>query len=182
MTKRPIDGYGTHKRVLFARNDGPLFNASRWYGFLYGCVGAVFFFVLYVLALCGRFYALTESKTAVLVIFCFHGVAGVLTFQQQYLRKWKPLLVVTSANVRAARFLFAAASLQFAAFFLVFAACGTGRQPLRIWLVPVILTSFLLQNTIYIAWHWALRPENFLPRRMIEAFIDPLGFIASWFH
>jgi hypothetical protein len=181
MIKRPIGGSGTRKRVVFAWSDGRLFSAARWYGFLYGCVGTAFFFVLYVLALRGRFYGLPESGTAVLVIFCFHAVAGVVTFQPGYSQKWKPLFVVTLTRVRIARWALSTTSVQFAAFFLLLFVSVHGQQAFRDWLIPVILTSFLLQNTVYVACHWSLRPENFLPQRLIQAFKNPLGFVVTLF-
>ena len=182
MTKKSLTNAETRKRVLLVEDSGALFNAARWYAFIYGCAGTGFYLVLYLLALQNRFYELGVSKNLVLILFGFHALAGVLTFQPQGLRKWRPLFAATPWRATATRWLFGLSSLQFAVFLIVFVACGNERQGLRTWLVPVILTSFLLQNTVYIACHWALRPESFLPKRLIEAFTNPLGFVASLFH
>ena len=45
--------------------------------------------------------------------------------------------------------------------------------------VPLILTSFLLQNTVYIALHWAFRPENLFSSSFIEALSNPLGSVLG---
>ena len=43
-------------------------------------------------------------------------------------------------------------------------------------MVYLILTSLVLQNTIYIAIHWLVRPENILPKWLIDMVTNPLGF------
>ena len=75
-----------------------------------------------------------------------------------------------------ARALFGLTTLNFAICFMAFVIEGDQRNQLFGGRSAfLILTALLLQNTCYIAIHWAFRPENFLPTSLIKALSDPLG-------
>ena len=88
------------------------------------------------------------------------------------------MLRVTDGRVRMGRILVALSTLNFLlclGTFLV--AAAQANTALENKAVSLVLTSFLLQNTIYIAVHWALRPENLFPGSFLRAISNPLGLL-----
>jgi len=92
---------------------------------------------------------------------------------------WRPLLSVTRGRILAAKSLLAIATLNFVAciggtFYAVHiriqdpAGLGAG----------LILASVLLQNCIYIALHWAFRPENLFSVAFIRGITAPLSLLS----
>ncbi len=154
--------------------DGTLRRLIRLFGFWYGCLGAFSTAAWYLSALLGHAPLLNDRLY--LVLFALHGIAACFTFQPQVRPAWEPLLSVTSGRVRLAKTLFGLATLNFVVCFGIFLiAAKLGNQALEDKMVPLILTGFLLQNTVYIALHWAFRPANLFPGSFIEALSNPLG-------
>jgi len=148
------------------------------YGFWYGCIGSLCTFAWYVSALFGC--ALSPSDGWFVGLFTLHCVAAMFTFQTQVRQKWQPFLSATRGQIRLARTLFSLATLNFLVCFGTFMiAANRGYQSLEDKTLPLILISFLLQNTVYIAIHWAYRPENLFPRSFIEAISNPLGTVLK---
>jgi hypothetical protein len=86
------------------------------------------------------------------------------------------LFSFSPGRIRLAKTLFSLATLNFIACFGLFLVAGKlGDRALEERAVPLILTSFLFQNTVYMAVHWAFRPANLFPRAFIEALSNPLG-------
>jgi hypothetical protein len=151
------------------------------YGFWYGCLGSLCALAWYVTALRGSF-SFPSNWGIVIAVFVLHGIAACFTFQPHVRPLWQPLLAVTQIRVRLARGLFGLATLNFAVWFGAFIVAGNQRDQLfggRV--TSLILTSFLLQNTVYIALRWAFRPENLFPGSFIEALSNPLGSVLGLF-
>ncbi len=151
------------------------------YGFWYGCLGSLCALAWYVTALRGSF-SFPSNWGMVVAVFMLHGIAACFTFQPHVRPPWQPLLAVTQGRVRLAKALFGLATLNFAVWFGAFIVAGNQRDQLFGGRAAfLILTSFLLQNTVYIALHWAFRPENIFPGSFIEALSNPLGSVLGLF-
>jgi hypothetical protein len=151
------------------------------YGFWYGCLGSLCALAWYVAALRGSF-SFPSNWGIVVAVFVLHGIAACFTFQPHVRPPWKPLLAVTQGRVRFARALFALATLNFAVWFCALIVAGNQRNQLFGGRVTfLILTSFLLQNTVYITLHWAFRPENLFPGPFIDVLSNPLGSLLGLF-
>ncbi len=147
----------------------------RLFGFWYGCLGSLCVFAWYVSGLLGTF-AFPGNWGIVMTIATLHGVAACFTFQPHVRPAWEPLLPVTPERIKVAKALFGITTLNFIVCFGIFLIAGKlGNHPLEDKMVPLILTSFLLQNTVYIAVHWAFRPANLFPVSFIKGLSNPLG-------
>lgn len=145
------------------------------YGFWYGCLGSLCALAWYVTALLGKF-AFPSDWGIVMAIAALHGVAACLTFQPNVQPPWKPLFSGTLFQIRLAKISFGLATVNFVVCFgMLLLAAKARNQSLVDKAVPLILTSFLLQNTVYIAIHWAFRPANLFPNSFIQALSNPLG-------
>jgi hypothetical protein len=151
------------------------------YGFWYGCLASLCALAWYITALRGSF-SFPSNWEIVVAVFVLHGVAACFTFQPHVRPAWQPLLAVEPERIRIARILLGLATLNFAAWFGAFIIAGSHRNQLLGGRIAfLILTSFLLQNTVYIALHWAFRPENLFPNSFIEALSNPLGSVLALF-
>lgn len=149
------------------------------YSFWYGVIGSVLAFAWFALSLAGQ-PVLPKSWWTMEAIAILHGAAACFTFQPYVRPPWKPLISPSPVRVRVAKVLFGLGTLNFLAWFLTLIIAGeTGHRTFQERVVPLILTSLVLQNTIYIAVHWAIRPENLFSRGFIEGVSNPLGFIFS---
>jgi len=147
--------------------------------FLYGCVGSLGALICFALALSGAF-ELPQTWLIVECIAALHALAACLTFQPGMRPPWPPLFAVTSERIRWARVLFFAATGNF----VICVAGPLIADPDRYrWLegraAALILTSLLLQNTVYIAIHWAFRPENLFSPTFVEAISNPVGIVLK---
>lgn len=152
--------------------------AIQMYCILYGCIGSILAFGWFLSALLGKFDE-TVSFFVVLGLFLLHGLAACLTFQRNPIRnrRWEPVVALTSSHIRLAKLVLTIGTLNFAACFVIFmVAAHMKDQVLLGKMIYLILTSLVLQNTIYIAVHWLIRPENIFPEWFIEVLINPLGF------
>lgn len=146
------------------------------YGFWYGCLGALCCAAWYASTFLG--YSAFPSFNWFLVFFILHCFAATFTFQPHVRPAWQPLFSITRGRIRLAKTLFGLATLNFIICFgMLLIAVKLGNQALEDKTVRLILTSFLLQNTVYIAIHWAFRPANLFPGSFIEAVSNPLGSI-----
>lgn len=151
------------------------------YGFWYGCLGSLCAFAWYITALRDNF-AFPHNWGIVEAVFVLHGIAACFTFQPHVRPAWQPFLTVTPGRIRFAKTLFSLATLNFIVCLGALLIWRNGEEP--IWqdrIVPLILTSFLLQNTVYIALHWAFRPENLFPGSFIRVISNPLGSFLGLF-
>jgi hypothetical protein len=147
----------------------------RFFGFWYGCLGSLCALAWYLSTLLGSF-TFPRNWGIVMTIAALHGVVACFTFQPKVRPPWQPLFSVTRERIRLARVLFGLATLNFIVCFGTLLIAGKlGNQTLEDKTVPLILTSFLLQNTVYIAVHWAFRPASLFRGSFIEAVSNPLG-------
>jgi hypothetical protein len=147
--------------------------------FGYGCMGSLVFLVWHFAALAGD-PVLPKSVWTVEAIFLLHGSAMLATFHRNLLRTpTPPVLVVTRKRQRLARFLLGSATLYFSVFLALFVwAELTGNPTLGVRVTPLALTSFAVLNTVYIALHWAFRPENILPQRLLRIASNPARLVG----
>jgi hypothetical protein len=148
----------------------------RMFGFWYGCLGTVAAFAWHVAALLG-YAVLPPNVLTVEMIFAVHAVAAIFTFQRSAVRgpAWQPVLSVTPGRIRAAKIVLAVAAANFLLYigaFLFGEVRGDMTSTVRT--VPLIVTSFILLNTVYIAIHWAFRPENLFSRTFIATISNPV--------
>lgn len=154
--------------------DRTLRRLIQLFGFWYGCLGAFSTAAWYVSALFGHAPLLDEWRY--LVFFSLHCMAACFTFQPHVRPAWEPILSVTPGRIRLAKTLLGLASMNFAGCFGLFLFTRTSAdQALEQEAVSLVLSSFLIQNTVYIAAHWAYRPGNLLPPAIIEIFSNPVG-------
>jgi hypothetical protein len=153
----------------------------RLYGFWYGCLGSLCALAWYGSALLGSF-AFPRNWYLVEAVAALHGLGACITFQPHVRPAWEPLLSVTPGRIKLAKTLFGLATVNFIICFGIFLIAGKlGNKALEDRTVPLILTSFLLQNTVYIVFHWAFRPENLFPSSFIEVISNPLGSFLRLF-
>jgi hypothetical protein len=147
------------------------------YAFWYGCLGALSVSIWQAFVLLGH-VALPQNWLWVELAFSLHACAAMATFQRG--ADWNPLLSVTPKRIVAAKALLILATLNFLFWFSWF-LLGTyrGAQDVSGQAVALVLTSFLLQNTTYIAVHWAFRPENLLSPSFIRGISDPLSLFST---
>lgn len=147
--------------------------------FGYGCVGSLVFLVWHLAALAGH-PVLPKSVWIVEAIFLLHGSAMLATFHRKSLgTSVPPVLVVTRKRLRFAGFLLGLASLYFSAVLAIFLwAELTGEHSLGVRMIPLALTSFAVLNAVYIGLHWAFRPENFLPDRLLRIASNPARLVG----
>jgi O-antigen/teichoic acid export membrane protein len=152
----------------------------KFYAFWYGCLGSLFVFVWYIAAIRGH-ATMPDSVWIVEAVFVLHAAAALATFQRTSTRPaWQPVLDVTPARIRLARTLFALSIVNFLVCLGVFLyAEYRGNEALGNAGVALILTSFLLLNTVYIAIHWAFRPENLFSSSFLRVIANPLGELFS---
>jgi hypothetical protein len=144
------------------------------FGFWYGCLGALCCAAWYASAVLGN--PALPSFNWLLAFFILHCCAATFTFQPHMRPPWEPLFSLSPGRIRLAKTLFSLATLNFIVCFGLFLVAGKlGDRALEEKAVSLILTSFLFQNTVYIAVHWAFRPANLFPGAFIEALSNPLG-------
>lgn len=155
-------------------------NLIRLYAFWYGCLGTCYAFAWYVLAIQGR-ATITNNVWIVEGVFALHAMAALATFQRtSMLPTWRPVLDVTPRRVVLAKVIFGLSIVNFLVCLAVFLIAELrGNVALGDDGVALILTSFLMLNTIYIAIHWAFRPENLFSASFLRVIANPLGEVFS---
>lgn len=149
------------------------------YFFIYGCIASVGALVWYLAALAGR-AALPENVWAVKSIAVIFAITMVITFQRRPLRDpWVPVLRITPERVRGAKFFLAVVAANFGVCTLVAFAWGNRVGAERA--LSMVLTSLMLLYSVYIAIHWAFRPQNLFPSGFLTFISNPLlyPFIRS---
>jgi hypothetical protein len=112
-------------------------------------------------------------------MFLVHATAAILTFQRSFPRPgWTPLLTVNSTTISIARGLLGLSIVNFLIVFVTFLyAEFANHRPFAERIVPLILTSFILTNTIYIVIHWGLRPENVFTQGFLRGMASPFSLL-----
>ncbi len=136
----------------------------------YGWVATVFSTLWFSMSVTTTASVLSRSNW-VLAVWALHGLVLCLTFQQFVGRVfWQPLTTVTTRKLWVARMMLAGAAVLVG----VTVSCGLVTR-FSICGPESVLASFTLLSSIYIGWHWELRPENLFTRRLIRLISDPLG-------
>jgi hypothetical protein len=153
-------------------------NAIRLYCFWYGWLGAVGFSLWYIAAWLGD-ASLPENVWVVEFIFLLHSIAAIATFQRiPSGNLWQPVLAITDKRIRLGRLLIGLTSINFLVCFCLLGGAALEKDvSLQETAVYLVLSSFLLQNTIYIGVHWALRPENLFSSSLLKAISNPIGLL-----
>lgn len=142
--------------------------------FWYGCLGTLCCACWYFLVLFG--YSTLPSFDWLFAFFVLYCCAVTVTFQPRVRPAWQPLFAATPGRIKLAKILLGLAASNFVVCFGVLLVAGKdGNQALIDKTVSLMLMSFFLLNTIYIAIHWAFRPEKLFPGAVIEIITDPLG-------
>ena len=112
------------------------------------------------------------------LVFALHALAAIATFQRG--AHWPPLVSVTRERVVVAKSLLAIATLNFLGClgWFFYGAYADNPDPSGLG-AGLILASFLIQNCVYIALHWAFRPENLFSAAFIRGVSDPLSMILG---
>jgi hypothetical protein len=141
--------------------------------FVYGCTASLGALVWYFASLAG-YRILPQSVWVFAVFFSIHGIAMVITFYRRPWNPWKPVLKVTPERIRIAKLLLAlvAANFLFPLAVVVSEHGGVSERALS-----MALTSLVLLNTVYIAIHWAIRPENLFPSWFLSFISNPLLYL-----
>ena len=149
--------------------------AIQLYAFWYGCIGAICFALWQIIMMMGHI-SLPNNWIWVELAFGLHALAAIATFNRGQL--WLPLLSVTRGRILAAKSILAVATLNLLLClgWLFYTVIVGSQDPSGLG-VGLILASFLLQNCIYIALHWAFRSENLFSQAFIRGISDPLSFI-----
>ena len=152
-------------------------NFVRLYAFWYGCLGTALATIWHVLAILGR-AELPDNVIVVETIFALHSMAAIFTFYRSPLppRAWQPLFTVTRRRILIAKAILGCTVADFLLCLPAFLFASLRHDAIvQQRLLPLLLTSFVLSNTVYIAIHWAFRPENLFSRTFIAALSNPLG-------
>jgi hypothetical protein len=149
------------------------------YCFWYGCLGTLCAFAWYIAAILG-FPTMPTSVWVAEAVFALHGCAALATFHRTTMRPaWQPVLSVTAGRIALARSLFGLSIVNFLVCFGLFLVAEIrGNVALGNEGAALILTSFLLLNTIYIAIHWAFRPENLFSASFLRLISNPLELLS----
>ncbi len=142
------------------------------YCFIYGCVASVGALVWYLAALAGR-AGLPGNVWAVESIAAVFAITMVITFQRRPVRDpWLPVLRITPERIRMAKFFLAVVTANFVVCTLVAFAWENWVGAERA--LSMVLTSLMLLYAVYIAMHWAFRPQNLFPGGFLTFISNPL--------
>ena len=141
------------------------------YCFAYGCVASVGAMVWYLTALAG-YTELPQNVWIVESLALIHAITMVITFHRRpYRSPWAPVLQVTPQRIRIAKVVLGAVAANFL-FCLILAISEHRTVSERA--LSMLLASMALLNTVYIAIHWAFRPQNVFPRQFLDFMSSPL--------
>ncbi len=148
----------------------------KYYCFGYGCLGACASLLLYCMAFGGYVIPL-NNVWVVELVFAIHALAMIGTFQRTAgRRRWAPMVNVTPGRIQSARLILLLSTLNFMGCFVcLLVSSSRGEQFVSTENLEPVLISFLLLNTLYIAFHRAYRPENLFSEKFSRMFTDPLG-------
>jgi hypothetical protein len=146
------------------------------YAFWCSCLGAVGTGIWYISALLGS--APVLNSTLFLVFFVLLGVSACIAYHRNVDPEWQPMYVIKPGRIRFAKILLGFVAANFILCVCCFLIAAHQNNQNRIAkTLPLILTSLLLQCTVYLSLHWAFRPKNFLPVPFVEAISNPLVYL-----
>jgi len=140
-------------------------------------MGTLCAFAWYIAAVMGR-VTIPNNGWIAGAVFGFHALAANATFYRG--TTWQPVLNVTPQRIRLAKILFGLSVLNFLLCVgVAFYGAIKGDFALSDKGPGLILTSLLMLQTIYIAIHWAFRPENLFSPSFLRVIGNPLGELFS---
>jgi hypothetical protein len=145
-----------------------------WCCFAYGCLASLGALIWYVYALIGS-ATLPRSVWTAEIFLILHGMVMVVTLYKRPSRAlWAPVLRLSPERIRSSRFvlLVGAANFLFCSSLVAYEGRHTSERVLS-----MVLTSFVLLNTTYIAIHWAFRPENIFSKRFLAFISNPVVYL-----
>ncbi|GEM_PF-3251683 len=138
--------------------------------FTYGCLSSMGVFIWYVNAFLGR-TQLPASVWIVEAFFVVHAIVMLMTFHRRPgASLWAPVLTVTPNRIRIGKLLLLIAMINFLMCAVIVALHNRASSAKEL---TMALTSLALLNTIYIAVHWAFRPENLFPSSLLVFISNP---------
>lgn len=147
--------------------------------FIYGCIATIGSAVWLALT-CVEGPLLPQTKQPAITLMTIHAIVLCLTFQrfigvQPF---WKPIFEPTAARLKWSRrcLLLCAAALAAVVTLLVI-ALATRRFGLAEVGLGMFLASFSLLSSVYLAIHWAFRPENIVNAAVVQFFADPFSVL-----
>lgn len=140
--------------------------------FVYACVASVGALVWYLAALAGH-AGLPENVWVVESIVVVFAITMVITFQRRPLRDpWVPAVRITPERIRIAKVLLAVVAANFGLCTIVAFAWGNRVGVDKA--LSMVLTSMMLLYSVYIAIHWAFRPQNLFVSGFLTFISNPL--------
>jgi hypothetical protein len=150
-----------------------------WYGCVSAAVAAAFQFV----SVTSTALNLEGHSNGFVTLACVHLLAVAVTLIVDPRRiPWPTALPVTTRNIAAGRLLLSAAVLNAVLWVGHLAVTRNARRQLTDEMAAGLSASVVLCSAIYIALHWAFRPENLLPRPVmrVASFLgNPWSFIFA---
>lgn len=147
-------------------------------GFIYGAIATSIASVFYFrMALLG-YPSFTSSRPVTLAVILLHGANIAIAAYGPVESPWRPAIQPTWFYRVLARsaVLLTSALIGIHASVLVFAV-NTADSAFGERASSGLIGSLLLGTSVYLAAHWALRPENFLPA-FVRRWADPLTTIG----
>ena len=142
-----------------------------------GCVLSVFALVWFVAASLGVLIAPRTAAQA-LTAFVLYAILMLATLDRGSARSWLPVFSVTQPRIKVARLLLSAAGLLcLAAFAVIFIGRALANQFVVEASFASIISSLMFLNGIYIALHWAYRPQNLFGPNVPPWLLNPLGVV-----
>ena len=113
-------------------------------------------------------------------LFILHGCVLVLTFHRRPgTVLWLPVLRITSQRIKAAQAILLVTALNMIGWLTaIFVLALQNYKAQAEWALSPFLASAALLSGVYIALHWAFRPENLFPRAFLTFAGNPFGAIV----
>ena len=142
-----------------------------------GCVLSVFALAWSVSASLGVLIAPRTAAQA-LTVFVPYAILMLATLDRGSARSWPPVFSVTQPRIKVARLLLLAAGLLcLAAFAVVLIGRALGNESVVDASFASVIGSLMLLNGIYVALHWAYRPQNLFGPNVPPSLLNPLGVV-----
>lgn len=145
--------------------------------FIFGCVASVAALFWYFAVLAGHLSFPNNGPLMWSIVVIF-ATAAILTFQKRPMRDpWKPVLAITPERIRISRVLLGVTASNFGlSSLLTFIERG---RPEVLKCLAMSLTSLLLFYCVYIAVHWAFRPQSLFAPAILDFFSNPLLYLID---
>lgn len=142
----------------------------------YGCLGLTIALGWYALTLAAG----QPPPIAAVQVWAFvviHVLALLVTFQPWHgLVRWRPLIAVTAGAKAVARVAFIASVMNMLFWMATVLLHGQNATVLEL---ALGVNGMVIVSMVYIAVHWALRPENVLPGPLVRFLSDPVTYLVS---